>query len=773
MKEGIFHPGQYIILGFLFIICSSGSSISQNFPSYHYSSSEGLASSTVYEMIQDKNGFIWFATANGVSKFDGHKFMNYSTSDGLNSNSIINLTESADGEIYFANYEKGYNVFKAGKMENYSAQSEKNKAIKGMFVQKDTLYSYTVENITRVGSLNTLNIYNVNPSDPFSINMILKTDNGTITATSNGLYRFVNDELFKMSIKGIEDQEIYSLYGSNDNEIIAGAGGKIFEIRNNEVARIINVDLFRNNNIIKLCKDTNGNIWFSIMNKGFFFIEAGTDKITDIGRKMGLDKTLVNNFMEDNEGNMWVSTFGDGVFCLNNLFITNYSQKDGLSNNKILAIEKDKSGRIFIGTLDGLNVLESDSINIINVNVNTIVDYMYINGIENINDLIYISGTFKTYGNISKQTYKDDKLYLFTSSAFCFTPGNEFITGGWGNEIYDQPFPPLNVVYGDTTYLFGDTRSLNKVYCIFADSRKNLWVSTAAGLCKISSGSKTYFSSSEVLRSTVKSIVQDKKDRIWFAGDKGIASYGLNDSLISYYSGTKNFSESNILSVDNYNRVWIGTMSGLMIYDLENNSVKILNSETGLPSQEILSLYYDSTRNFMWIGTAKGLSSLNVSEFDNNQLPPIKVNLRSVRADDSLYLSSGNYVFKPDKNHIQIDFNAINFSSPASVSYQYKINNEWIDISTDHINFSLLEKGDYKLEIRGKAINSQWGNPEVISFTVLPYFTETFLFRGSLGVMLLAGIAFAAHRRIRFIKARGKEKFDISNQINELKHKAL
>ncbi|MBK7159519.1 MAG: hypothetical protein IPH77_13515 [Ignavibacteria bacterium] len=89
----------------LYLFCTSNS-ISQTPPYYNYTSSEGLASSQVYEMMQDREGYMWFATANGVSRFDGHKFTNYSTKDGLNTNSIICLIEGNKGEIYFGNEKK-------------------------------------------------------------------------------------------------------------------------------------------------------------------------------------------------------------------------------------------------------------------------------------------------------------------------------------------------------------------------------------------------------------------------------------------------------------------------------------------------------------------------------------------------------------------------------------------------------------------------------------------------------------------------------------------
>ena len=112
-------------------------------------------------MIQDRSGFIWFATANGVSKFDGHKFINYTTSDGLNSSNITNLIEGYRGEIYFGNHEKGFNVYSGGKIVKYSSQTEQNPVFRGMIMDGAQLYSYYINNISIVSSENTMNLFKV------------------------------------------------------------------------------------------------------------------------------------------------------------------------------------------------------------------------------------------------------------------------------------------------------------------------------------------------------------------------------------------------------------------------------------------------------------------------------------------------------------------------------------------------------------------------------------------------------------------------------------
>ena len=140
---------------------------------YHYTSSDGLASSTVFNIIQDRKGFIWFATINGLSKFDGKHFTTFRTNDGLNSNFIISLVEGGKGELYIANHEKGINVFRNGRIENYCSEID-GKIFTTSYLllvpaenNQQTLYSYrssgSITSFTenKTGALITNTIYSI------------------------------------------------------------------------------------------------------------------------------------------------------------------------------------------------------------------------------------------------------------------------------------------------------------------------------------------------------------------------------------------------------------------------------------------------------------------------------------------------------------------------------------------------------------------------------------------------------------------------------------
>jgi len=109
----------------------------------------------------------------------------------------------------------------------------------------------------------------------------------------------------------------HCLAPGNDGSYFIGTSGIIYKIKENNVIGKYTTNIHaENNGVVAILADRNNNIWFSVMNKGFFLIPHGSDKIIDIGSKMDLQNTLVNNYLEDNEGNIWISTYGRGVYCI-------------------------------------------------------------------------------------------------------------------------------------------------------------------------------------------------------------------------------------------------------------------------------------------------------------------------------------------------------------------------------------------------------------------------------------------------------------------------
>jgi len=779
-----------ILLLTIFIFLQFVQVYSQTPSYYHYTSSDGLASSTVYKIIQDRNGFVWFATINGMSRFDGKRFITFRTDDGLNSNSIISLAEGKDGELYIGNYEKGINVLRNGRIENYCSEIDgKSFALSYLLLvpsgkDEQKLYAYRSQGL--INSFSKKNtgglITKINSYNPVYINKLEILSNDEIIAlTPTGLFNFKNEKLTKLRITGLPDTAIYCLAEGADGSYFIGTKGTIYQIKNKIVINRYSINLFAgNNDVIAILSDKNNNLWFSIMNKGFFLIPNGSDKIIDIGSKMGLQNTLVNYYLEDNEGNIWVSTYGKGVYCLNNLYLRSYNENDGMNSNNVYSIMKVRSDKLVIGTFNGINILENGRFDQIKGSTDkTLTEYIY--RIKNFNNDFYVCGTFGG-PEIINISYKGIKFYMINRSSFCKISNGLFLFGTPVNSIRVQNDIDNKKDQADLLFIFGNNPTINRINEIYEDTEKNVWVGTGLGLCKVSNltykpgkaeWKKTFFPSYPVLNSKINSIIQDDEDHVWFAGEKGIASYNLkNDSVTSYTNVRGNdLSSSTSIVLDNKNRKWIGNMKGL--YLLDGNSIKHLNRQTGLPSDEVFSLYFDDKKNVLCIGTSNGISFLDIGLFDNYVLPTPVVKIMSIKAGNSVYTNYNNLVFEPGQHSVFIDFKALSFSSPGSVKYKYYLNGVWVETDHDFLDFVSLKNGKYELQIMAKSQNSDWSQPYFLSFRVLPRFVESIWFYLLIISVLVSLAFFLISWRLKLKNKKIRNELELTERINELKHQAL
>ena len=98
------------LIGFLYFSLSlvdfiaDGSRLSANNRFERISSAQGLSQSTVYSILQDRKGFLWFGTQDGLNRYDGYSFKIFNhQSDNPNSlshNDIRALFEDQSGNIW-------------------------------------------------------------------------------------------------------------------------------------------------------------------------------------------------------------------------------------------------------------------------------------------------------------------------------------------------------------------------------------------------------------------------------------------------------------------------------------------------------------------------------------------------------------------------------------------------------------------------------------------------------------------------------------------------
>lgn len=313
--------------------------------------------------------------------------------------------------------------------------------------------------------------------------------------------------------------------------------------------------------ILSLVSD-NENLWIGTI-RGLCYLSKG--KITTYTSKDGLVNDAVYSLTKDKKGNLWVGTsnglsyFKDGKF-------TNYTIKDGLLSNFIQSIKEDSLGRLWVGTAKGLNLFQDGK---------------------------FIPYTAKDSFVWDIFEDKDGVLWVGTLNGLLKIQ-NENIT----------------------TYTTKDGLNTNGVRQVKKDKDGNLWIGTVTGLNRLTNGQFTALTSYKDLsvEDIVVSLFEDIEGNIWVGTHRGLTcikngKFFLRttmDGLSSDYTRTVMESSKGGL--------WVGTGAGLN-YLSEDRKITIYTTKDGLPMNNIRALYEDDKGN-LWVGTdTGGVSSFNNAKF--------------------------------------------------------------------------------------------------------------------------------------------------------------
>ncbi len=86
-----------------------------------WTTKSGLPQDTIYSVVQDRTGYIWFGTDDGLVRFDGEQFKIFRTQDtkGIGNNSITALCPATDGSLWIGTFGGGLSVYKDGLFQNF------------------------------------------------------------------------------------------------------------------------------------------------------------------------------------------------------------------------------------------------------------------------------------------------------------------------------------------------------------------------------------------------------------------------------------------------------------------------------------------------------------------------------------------------------------------------------------------------------------------------------------------------------------------------------
>jgi signal transduction histidine kinase/ligand-binding sensor domain-containing protein/DNA-binding response OmpR family regulator len=173
-----------------------------------------------------------------------------------------------------------------------------------------------------------------------------------------GLYQF-NEDMFKFNLYDFPDVNCIAEDGGGIVWIGTDSGALIRWNRKTAETATYNDMADSNKPIVGLCTTDDGSVWIGTYRGGLKRFSNG--KFTDYGRKNGLTSDNIWAICKAENGCLWLGTLGGGLQHFNPTtgeIITYDTGNSGLIDNYINTLHLSKSGKLYIGTTQGVSVMD-------------------------------------------------------------------------------------------------------------------------------------------------------------------------------------------------------------------------------------------------------------------------------------------------------------------------------------------------------------------------------------------------------------------------------
>jgi ligand-binding sensor domain-containing protein/putative methionine-R-sulfoxide reductase with GAF domain len=598
-----------------------------------YTRLQGLSNNYISGIVQDSTGYIWIATHKGLNRFDGNTFQSIfknSSHSPLPDNLLWLLHDQNANEILGAT-RAGAFAFNSttGQYKQFIVPSDSTIFFwtNNVFdILKDERRNYIVS--TKTG----LYIFNNSGELINKYDRYLSPDVGRIEMIFGGwLYTLPNGKTFQQN--GI----LGSMYDPNTN-------------------RIDTFYVNRNESLKKLLTDTSGEMKISYNGKnGDLFVlntDMNTVEVTDFRSSFNIsspmpfsikaDLTWTSKLTYINDSTIVITCKNNGFYVLHFDNHTKYLTSDGKKYfEKVLctALFKDKEGRLWVGTADGLykqNMHNSFfSVTDLSLQCARLVDQeirsIYVEnniiytGLKNDGGLLILD---KKTGVILKQIdFTPHEKYSNTiSNVFPFNKDTLWIATSMGILWLNK----YNFHYGrlKTPPQLEWIQKINS-RSFFQDSKKNIWISfiTLNSLVRYDRSTRTFTDisiSNPLLKLTyVFSMAEDLQGNLWLAGD-GLCRWNIKkqyvDTLIPYPRVSRLLlNYMYILDRDIDNNLWLSSFDNEIIqYNCSTNAMYLRQAENNIVDGNTVTSSHIINDN-IWMGTDNGISAFNIKNYSVKQ----------------------------------------------------------------------------------------------------------------------------------------------------------
>ncbi|MBG6132598.1 hypothetical protein IWQ47_003823 [Aquimarina sp. EL_43] len=694
---------------FLFFFAFSFAQNDYNYTSY--GTNNGLSSSQIYDIYQDKKGYIWLATQKGIIRYNGYEFEKFGSNEKLE-DAVLDFFPQGNGQIWCRtlNTQKTFFI------------DEKSEEIK--------LYDYN-DKLNSLISKKSV-VESIYLDDEQSLHIGGKGINGEIIISEEGevLKPPSDTELTEGTyiISKEYSSENPFFFLSNDTTKLnkhliktklKGALRSVITLGNEPYTIFINGELVEvitdKGNIHTSIKNNYTPLGLKTINDSQFFVgyHHGGARIVDINGNTNatfLEGLSVTNFLIDHHGGYWFSTLNSGLFYIKNPCIKN-KRIPFIENPHVNSLAKDENNTLYFSTTDGCIVrFKQDE-----------------------KAVMFSKSAGNIHGLVTSDTIKNE-LFIYNNNRL-ITPFNKNIELGYTLKLSEPD--------GGSTILAssnGAVRIITPEYVNSIDTpyrvldaiirKDTLYIGTSKGLFKQNETSFTSFfpKGTPFFDARIEDIdIHPKNEELYLATvGKGIIVVKKGST---YTIDTKDGLNSNTVKeiyFENENVLWACTNKGVnrIVFGVDNDiDIKGVSVQEGLISNEIEDI--EIIDDIVWLGTKKGITYFPKSVLESNKPGAYFLKIKSIKVNDSIQVTSRSQKLKYNENNLEFFVEGILFAN-NKLKYKYKLegfDEEWQLSDNRKIRFSSLPHGSYTFMVKAcDNENDCSENVQTYSFNIkLPY----------------------------------------------------
>lgn len=736
--------------------------LSQEYGYTQYNSKDGLAGSTVYSMVQDKDGFLWFGTESGLSRFDGTHFKNFSRQDGLPDNEIIQVFADSKGRVWVVPFKKSVCYYYKGKIYT----PENDPMLKKIPV-KDFVIGFAEDKAGNVLMHESGIMYLVKANGEV---VIIDKINGQPIEYINGIATGVDGKFLVCDGQRLYDfdNERFLLHKTipffrHHHSIFAMNSQTIFWRRDSLLNAVLTFDQDKcfsfpfNVNYINQCIIDNEHVGLGTHDGAYVYDKKSPEKPLHF-----LPGLSVNNMLKDSEGNLWFTTLGHGVYQLSSPSVLNIRIRKKNMPAEVFSFTRFKEC-----ILAGSEVTEIYQMNRKTGKMEEkrlLLTHLGINPVgflANYKNKFVIYGTSNYISQLSPVSNKNPVI-------------NDIVIKGLflqGDQLYIATKDNM-VIMDPQTLRIKDTIWNERSTAVFV-SHDTVYIGTLNGLyCRFPNGSSQCLGDKvPALRTRITNIQQDAWGILW------VGTYG--DGLLGYKDGRlvadikqKQGLASNVCRTLflNGRHLWVGTDRGLNKVDVVRSRHPVIKYTTGdgLIADIINAIYVDSNKVF--VGTPEGITFFDEEKMSNQSECNLKFTDVTV-GDTTYYPGLAPTKISHNKNSIRFSFVGISYRSTGDIRYRYRLlglDSGWHETRTTFVSYPTLPSGEYELQLQAFNKFDVPSKLLVAPFVIEKLLYEKTWFQLLMVMSFLALTGLLVYVIIRRVRRREQEKTAFIKRIADL-----